>query len=30
MDARTLKEAVVGPQAEPALPCIEGVHHDGQ
>lgn len=28
--APTLKEAVVSPQAEPAFPHIEGVHHDGQ
>lgn len=26
----TLEEAVVGPQAEPAIPHVEGVHHDGQ
>lgn len=30
VDTRTLKEAVVGPQAELAVSCIEGVHHDGQ
>ena len=28
--APTLKEAVVGLQAEPAVPHVEGVHHDGQ
>lgn len=28
--APTLKEAVVGPRAEPAVPHVEGVHHDGQ
>lgn len=28
--APTLKEAVVGPQAEPAVPHVEGVHHNGQ
>ena len=27
---RTLKEAVVGPQAEPTIPHIEGIHYDGQ
>lgn len=30
VDTRTLKEAVVGPQAGMAIPCIEGIHHDGQ
>lgn len=29
-DTRTLKEAVVGPQEGLAIPCIEGIHHDGQ
>ena len=28
--APTLKEAVVSPRAEPAVPHVEGVHHDGQ
>ena len=28
--APTLKEAVVSPQAEPAVPHVEGIHHDGQ
>lgn len=30
VNVRTLKEAVVGPQAVPTIPYIEGIHHDGQ